>query len=1133
MRNCFRKYGCIWVLLVCLNCMHVNKASGQQYFLKNYSLSDGLAGISVSSIIQDSRGYIWIGTMDGGLSRFDGKTFVNYTKHDGIGDNAITCLYEDRSGNIWIGTENNGVTKFNGFEFEHFDDPGINAVDKIYSDTSGNILIYTFPDLYKIKGDSIILSSKRNSEYGLQNFLLAGGPKAVKTIIDKRGNKWVASHAGISFVPKSFVDTDDQYAHAEHFILNPENPEEPASCIMQDREGNIWIGTPLSGAFMFYDGAFSNFNNLPSLRNTYITAFTIANNALIIGTPTGIKEFIYDNTADASGAQNRMYRETPVQFPGFTSTSRINALYSDPSGDWIAADENGNILIHNKKPQVIRIPEIPEYAIITAISSDAENNIWVGTDRAGIFIWNNGLKAHYTGDSLIISNAITALYRDAQHAIWIATMDAGVMKYENDKFTAFTYFDNGLISNNISCITQDANGMMWFGSPDEGICSFDGSGFAFYTDNDVLTSNNVNGITFDIQGNLWVALNDGVDHLTFNADSSITTKHFDAYDGFTGIRNNRNTIIATTDGHVWFGTVNGLFRYNPEEDVFSITKPVIELRNIRLYYENPDWALYSDSIGGWYNLPVNLHLPYDQNHVTFDFSAIFFSVHEKIQYAVMLEGFDDTWQNIGTGTSMTYSNLKPGNYTFQVRAQNADGVWSDPVTYKFSISKPFWLTWWFIVMAVVVGLSIIAILFWWRNRRFRIQAKLLEQTVMERTAELENQKVMAEKAAWRAERSEKAKEEFLANMSHEIRTPMNAIMGMTRLLLEKEPKSEQLKYLKAIRQSSDNLLVIINDILDLSKIQAGKMELEKIPFNVRSVLNNMAEIMKFKSDEKKLDFKVIIDPAVPEFITGDQVRLNQILINLTGNAIKFTDHGHVYVYCKAVSINENTATVSFDVEDTGIGIAEDKLNSIFESFSQADVATTRKFGGTGLGLSISKRLTELAGGEMRVSSTEGKGSVFSVVIPYPIAQEMASSSEEDHAADIAIATNLQARILLVEDNMFNQMVATDSINDMFPKAELVVADNGQIAVDKIVAEQFDVVLMDVQMPVMDGYTASRTIRALQDEQKSKIPIIAMTASVIKSEVDKCYESGMDDFIAKPFDKDLLQLKIIKYAHRDS
>ena len=1096
----------------------------QQYYLRNYTLNDGLAGISVKCMVQDSRGYVWIGTQDGGLSRFDGKTFVNYTKHDGIGDNTINCLYEDEKGNIWIGTNKNGVVRFNGFEFQQYEADDISSVDKIFSDSSGTIFIYAFPRLFKVQGDSIIPASGKRNEDGMQSFLRAGGQKAVQSIIDQRGNKWLATHSGISLIRANYVGTDAQYDHIEHIILNPENPEEPASCLMQDREGNIWIGTPLSGVYLFYDGAFTNFNNVNTLRETYITSIGSTAQTILAGTPTGIRQYTFN---EISG----MYEEIPVLVKGFTSTSRINALSVISPDEWIAADENNNIIWYGKKTKVFRIDDIPDYAQITDLAVDISGNLWLATDRSGIIIWKDTVLAHAHADNLLPTNAISCLYRDSKNRMWIATDNAGIMRYDGSVFTRYTYFDNGLISDNIGSIAEDTKGNMWFGSPDEGVCSFNGEGFSFYTDNDVLTSNNVNSLAFDAKGDLWVGLNDGVDHLIFNADSSISTVHFDAYDGFSGIRNNRNAIWCDAQGKMWFGTVNGLFRYNPEEDIVASAQPVIELRNIRLFYETPDWSLYSDSLSGWYNLPAGLNLPYEQNHLTFDFSAIFFSKHEKVTYQVRLDGFDDTWQDIGTNTYMTYSNIKPGNYTFHVRAQNADGVWSTPVTYAFKIEKPFWATLWFLISAGIAGVSIVGILFWLRNRQLVRRAALLENTVTERTAELEQQKEMAEQSAIRAERSEKAKEEFLANMSHEIRTPMNAIMGMTRLLLEKEPRSEQLKYLKAIRQSSDNLLVIINDILDLSKIQAGKMELEKIPFQVRSTLHNMGEIMRFKSDEKKLDFAVFIDEDVPDYIIGDQVRLNQILINLTSNAIKFTDTGHVHVHCRVKENTAETTVLAFDVEDTGIGIETDKLNTIFDSFSQADVATTRKFGGTGLGLSISKRLAELAGGTLSVTSTIGKGSVFTATIPYPVAKGI--SAGQENASGAAALSTLSAdtplRILLVEDNMFNQMVATDSISDMFPHAEIVVADNGQIAVDQINATHFDVVLMDVQMPVMDGYTAARTIRGLSDPAKNSIPIIAMTASVIKSEVDKCYESGMNDFIAKPFDKDILKQKIIEYA----
>jgi CheY-like chemotaxis protein len=287
--------------------------------------------------------------------------------------------------------------------------------------------------------------------------------------------------------------------------------------------------------------------------------------------------------------------------------------------------------------------------------------------------------------------------------------------------------------------------------------------------------------------------------------------------------------------------------------------------------------------------------------------------------------------------------------------------------------------------------------------------------------------------------------------------------------------------------------------------------------------------MRFKSDEKNIAFKVIIDDNVPECVIGDQVRLNQILINLTGNAIKFTDNGHVIVRCSVSNIANNIATIAFAIEDTGVGIAADKIGSIFESFSQADVATTRKFGGTGLGLSISKRLTELSKGKISVSSELGKGSIFKVEIPFEIGSMVQTTSSDKTPEHHLNGITMPIKILLVEDNAFNQMVATDSIEGMFDKVTIDIAENGKIAIEKITIGEYDVVLMDVQMPIMDGYEASRTIRSMTDSKKSKIPIVAMTASVIKSEVDKCYESGMNDFIAKPFDSTELRNKIIRYA----
>ena len=384
----------------------------------------------------------------------------------------------------------------------------------------------------------------------------------------------------------------------------------------------------------------------------------------------------------------------------------------------------------------------------------------------------------------------------------------------------------------------------------------------------------------------------------------------------------------------------------------------------------------------------------------------------------------------------------------------------------------------------------------------------LERTLIE--------KELAQLERRQAVESKKHEQQFLANMSHEIRTPMNVVIGMTNLLLRNAPAETQMKYLKAIKDSSGNLLVIINDILDLSKIQAGKIHIETIPFAIREVVDLVEVALKIKAEEKGLAFHVTIDNAVPEYLNGDPVRLNQILINLAGNAIKFTTVGSVTIAVKTVKEDGDTRTLRFDVADTGIGIPEDKIDEVFEKFTQASGDTTRKFGGTGLGLTISKQLAELQGGDITLKSNPGKGSVFSVVIPYTVADKQAED-EKKPALDLATATQLRGkRVLLVDDNEFNRIVATDTIHSFVDGLLIDEAGDGKEAVDMHQAGNYDLIIMDVQMPVMDGYEATRRIRTDLPHPMNNTPVLAMTANVMKEEVDKCMEAGMNAFITKPF-----------------
>lgn len=373
----------------------------------------------------------------------------------------------------------------------------------------------------------------------------------------------------------------------------------------------------------------------------------------------------------------------------------------------------------------------------------------------------------------------------------------------------------------------------------------------------------------------------------------------------------------------------------------------------------------------------------------------------------------------------------------------------------------------------------------------------------------------------RAEESEKIREQFLSKMSHEIRTPLSSIMGMSHILNKNEHLWEQEKYLDAIWQSSENLLVILNDILDLSRLESGKIEIEKIPFQPINELMKLRELLKYKAEEKGIDLLCDLHPDIPKVLVGDPVRLNQVLLNLTGNAIKFTEKGKIRVSIRLKEFIENKAIIECTVLDTGIGIPKDRLDKIFDSFTQADSDTSRKYGGTGLGLTISKQLLELQNGSISVESNPGEGSTFTFRIPFEIGEE---NKTEVQDAPVAEKKLKDLKILLVEDNEFNIMVVTEELKGFVERVQIDVAENGKEAVNKVLSTDYDLILMDIEMLEMNGYEAARAIRVME-APKNKVPIIAMTANAMKGEIQKCFDAGMNEFISKPFDPEDLKSKV--------
>ncbi|MBP9151405.1 MAG: response regulator [Flavobacteriales bacterium] len=375
-------------------------------------------------------------------------------------------------------------------------------------------------------------------------------------------------------------------------------------------------------------------------------------------------------------------------------------------------------------------------------------------------------------------------------------------------------------------------------------------------------------------------------------------------------------------------------------------------------------------------------------------------------------------------------------------------------------------------------------------------------------------------AKQRAEHLAKTKEEFLANMSHEIRTPMNAIVGVAQLLRDTPLTESQSKYLNAIDFASDNLLNIINDVLDLSKLEANAVVYESRPFSIRNTVNQLSEMFRSKSEEKSVAFNTQIKANTPDTVLGDPTKINQILINLLSNAFKFTKKGEVKLTISSKEMADKEIELELAVSDTGIGIPEDKFQDVFASFQQAQTNTTRKYGGTGLGLTIVKKLAEGMGGNVDISSELGKGTTFTVNIPVTVLTD-APTGETKEKNTIETERLKGKRALLVEDNELNQMVADQFLTIV--GIEVTTVNDGLLAVEAVSKDHFDLILMDIQMPNMDGYEAARQMR----KNGLETPIIAMTAHAFSGEKEKCLAAGMNDYLTKPIKRDLLHSKIIE------